>query len=430
MKGHRQDCRGGEPIAPSAGVKPFAYSIVVTLILTLLLLVIPAAAPSAAEPLGTQIPGNCVEHTTFADGPDASGDYRCAGMVIQFHTAGAANSPFPIWAGQWLFRDPADSFRVGSCTFNRGIHPTINSAARWVGQSFPNDPTGALSAYLAWKYGDTTDNLTAAALWAVFHYYAQDDAGPNRAINANDPLVPNLGIIGAASGQSDIESRAFALHHEAQAVTEEWMLDLSVAADGTATATLRSGGNPVPDQQISVLVSGLDVPLVATTSADGIATVAVSLPPGTVTVVATAFAPGPADVYRGEPAFADGQGGQNLITGGAPRVLRAETSIDVVAATTTTEPTTTTAPTTTTTIAPTTTVEPTTTDPTATTEVGSETTYVAVDNTVLDTSTVPATGGLPRTGGKRDSSIAYVGTAFLVGGIGLIGTLRRRTMGA
>ena len=420
-------------------MKPFAYSIVATPILTLLLLVIPAAAPSAAEPLGTEIPGNCVEHSTFADGPDASGDYRCAGMVIQFHTAGVASSPFPIWAGQWLFRDPANSFRVGSCTFNRGIHPTINSAARWVGQSFPKDPTGALSAYLAWKYGDTTDNLTAAALWAVFHYYAQDAAGPNRASNANDPLVPDLGTIEAASGQSDIASRAFALHHEAQAVTEEWMLDLAVAADGTATATLRSGLNPVPDQQVSVLVSGLDVPLVATTSADGIATVAVSLPPGTVTVVATAFAPGPADVYRGEPAFADGQGGQNLITGGAPRVLRAETSIDVVAATTTTEPTTattespttTTEPTTesTTTTAGPTTAGPTTAEPTTTT-VWSETTYVAVDNTVPGATTVPVPGSLPRTGGQRDSSVAYLGTAFLVGGIGLIGTLRRRTMGA
>lgn len=412
---------------PSAGVKPIAYSIVATLIFTLLLLLIPAAAPSAAEPLGTEIPGNCVEHTTFSDGPDATGDYRCAGMAIQFHTAGVANSPFPIWAGQWLFRDPAGSFRVGSCTFNRGIHPAINSSARWVGQSFPKDPTGALSAYLAWKYGDTTDNLTAAALWAVFHYYAQDDAGPNRATIANDPLVPNLGGIEAASGRSDLQSRAFALHHEAEAVTEEWLLDLALAVDGTATATLRSGSNPVPDQPISVLVSGLDVPLVATTSADGTATVTVSLPPGTVTVVATAFAPGPADVYRGEPAFDTGQGGQNLITGGASRMVRAETSIEVAPATTTTAPTTTTiAPTTT----ESTTTAPATTQPSAeptTTEVASASTYVAVDNTLLETTTVvPVPGSLPRTGAERDSSVAYVGTALLVGGVGLLGTLRRR----
>ncbi|MCE9622433.1 MAG: Ig-like domain-containing protein [Actinomycetia bacterium] len=403
-------------------MKLFAYSTTVSL----LLLFAPVATRSAAGPLGSDIPGNCVEHTTFNDGPDAIGDYRCAGQEIQFHTAGVANSPYSIWAGQWLFRDPAGSFRVGSCTFNRGIHPTINSSARWVGQSLPNDPTGVLSSYLAWKYGDTTDNLTAAALWAVFHYYAQDDAGPNRASNANDPLVPTLGVIEAASGRSDLQSRAFALHHEAEAVAEEWTLALAVAADGTATVTLSSGANPVPDQPISVLVSGLDVPLVTITSADGTATVTVSLPPGTVTVVATASAPGPADVYRGEPAFADGQGGQNLITGGASRLLRAEASIDVVAATTTTETVTTTAaPTTVVSTTEPATTEPATVDP-STTEIDPSTTYVGVDSTALDPTTTEVPGFLPRTGDERDTPVAYVGTAFLVGGVGLLGTLRRR----
>ena len=36
------------------------------------------------------------------------------------------------------------------------------------------------------------DNLTAAAMWAVFHYYAQDSAGTRRAINGAAPLVPSL----------------------------------------------------------------------------------------------------------------------------------------------------------------------------------------------------------------------------------------------
>ena len=394
------------------------------MIVTLILLLAPTTAtPTAAEQLGTTIPGNCVEHTTFTDGPDVSGDYRCAGQAIQFHTAGVANSPFPIWAGQWLFRDPSGVFRVGSCTFNRGIHPTIASNARWVAQSFPNDPTGVLSSYLAWKYGDTTDNLTAAALWVLFHFYAQDAAGPNRSADDNAPLIPTLGVVGDASGRPDLQSMAVALHHEAQAVAEVWTLAVSIAADGTATATLLAGATPVPDQPISVLVSGLEPPLVATTSADGTATVTVSLPPGTVTVVATATAPGPADVYRGEPAFADGQGGQNLITGGASRNLRAEASIDVVPATTeptTTEPTTTTTEVTTTTTEATTT---TTTDlATTTTEVESETTFaVAV-------SVAPKSKPLPRTGGDGDVSVAYVGTALLVGGIGLLGTLRRRRL--
>ncbi len=393
---------------PSAVVKLFAHSTIVTLIL----LFTPTATPTAAESLGTSIPGNCVEHTSFTDGPDASGDYRCAGQAIQFHTAGVANSPFPIWAGQWLFRDPSGEFRVGSCTFNRGIHPTIASNSRWIAQSFPNDPTGVLSSYLAWKYGDTADNQLAAALWVLFHYYAQDAAGPNRSIDDNAPLVPTLGVVGDASGRPDLQSLAVALHHEAQAVTEVWTLALSLAGDGTATATLLAGTAPVPDQPISVLVSGLESPLVATTSADGTATVTVSLPPGIVTVVATASAPGPADVYRGDPAFADGQGGQNLITGGASRVLQAEASIDVVPPTTEST-TTTTEVATTTTEATTTTIEPTSTT-------GTETTYLAVE-----TPAAPTPTPLPRTG-DADVSVAYLGTAFLVGGIGLLGTLRRR----
>jgi len=400
--------------------------------LSTLLLPVASATSVAAGPLGTSIPGNCIEHTSFSGGTDVSGDYRCAGEAIQFHTGGVGSSPYPIWAGQWLFVDPAGSFRVGSCTFNRGVHPTINAPARWVAQSFPNDPTGALSGYLAWRYGDTTDNLTAAALWAVFHYYAQDAAGPNRSANDNAPLVPSLDGLAAASGRSDLQSRALALHAEAVAVAEPWTIAVAIANDGTATVTLRSGANPVPDQKVSVLVSGLDVPLVTITSADGIATVAVSLPPGTVTVVATASAPGPAYVYRGEPATTEGHGAQNLISGGASEVLTAETTIEVDAPTTTTQPPPTTAAPATTEPA---TTEPTTTMPTTTT-IETSTSIAAVPTDATTTTfiavaepTTTLTGGLPRTGGGRDSSVAYVGTALLVGGIGLMGTLRRRTMG-
>ena len=40
--------------------------------------------------------------------------------------------------------------------------------------------------------------------------------------------------------------------------------------------------------------------------------------------------------------------------------------------------------------------------------------------------TVESVVSLPRTGGGGESSVAYVATAMLVGGIGLMGTLRRR----
>ena len=112
---------------------------------------------AGADQLGAQIPANCVAHTSFDGGADLLDDYRCAGIAIEFHTAGVAFSPVPIWAGQWLFVDEIGQFRVGSCTFNRGIHPTIDAPSSLVAQSVPNDPTGAKGAYLTWRYGDTTD---------------------------------------------------------------------------------------------------------------------------------------------------------------------------------------------------------------------------------------------------------------------------------
>ncbi|MEY2416635.1 MAG: hypothetical protein QOH53_1969, partial [Ilumatobacteraceae bacterium] len=59
---------------------------------------------AGADQLGTQIPSNCVAHVSFDRSADLVDDYRCAGLAIEFHTAGVAYSPGPIWAGQWLFR--------------------------------------------------------------------------------------------------------------------------------------------------------------------------------------------------------------------------------------------------------------------------------------------------------------------------------------
>ncbi len=309
-----------------------------------------------AGPLGTTIPANCVPHTSFSGGADVAGDYRCAGLAIQYHTGGVARSPFPIWAGQWLFVDEAGEYRVGSCTFNRGVHPTIDSPSHPVAQAFPNDPTGAKGAYLSWKYGDTTDNLTAAAMWAVFHYYAQDAAGTNRASSGTAPLVPALDGLAADSGNHDLQARALDLEDEAVRFAGQWQLSVVLAADGVVTATLLSGATPVPGQPISVLVSGADLPLAATTGADGTATVTVPLAPGTVTVVASASSPGSAAVFRGAPASPDPQGAQTLVTAGDPSVLRATAQLEVSPPPTTVMPPTTAAPTTTTMPAPTTTV--------------------------------------------------------------------------
>ena len=83
--------------------------------------VIAVATPVGASQLGAEIPSNCVAHISFDGGIDLVDDYRCAGIAIEFHAAGVAFSPGPIWAGQWLFVDESGQFRVGTCTFNRGM---------------------------------------------------------------------------------------------------------------------------------------------------------------------------------------------------------------------------------------------------------------------------------------------------------------------
>src|SRR5207342_1637877 len=189
-------------------------------------LAVSAPATVGAGQLGTQIPSNCVAHTSFDGSADLRDDFRCAGFAIEFHTAGVAFSPAPIWAGQWLFVDESGQYRVGSCTFNRGIHPTIDAPSFPVSQLFPNDPTGAKGAYLTWRYGDTTDNLMASAMWAVFHYYAQDSAGTRRAFNAVAPLIPSLGMIAGASGSDALQTVAIALDAEANKYAGEWALSV------------------------------------------------------------------------------------------------------------------------------------------------------------------------------------------------------------
>ncbi|HQY86545.1 MAG TPA: hypothetical protein PLN29_16235, partial [Ilumatobacteraceae bacterium] len=342
---------------PSGDVKPLVLaSTVVALALACAGLLL---APTAgADQLGTTIPSNCVSHTSFDERPDAPGDYRCAGLAISYHTAGASHSPYPIWAGQWLFVDEAGQFRVGTCTFNRGVHPTIREASHPVSQSFPNDPTGAKSAYLTWKYGDTHDNLTAAAMWAVLHFYAQDAAGSNRAQHGNSPLVPALYGLAASSGNPELQQKALDLDDEAARFGGPWKLSMTLAADGVATLTLRSGATPVAGQQISVLVVGRNLPLAAITNSDGVATVAVPLSAGAVTVVASAATAGQALAFRGPAVSLSFFGAQTMVTGGAPNATQAFARLEG-APTTTTEPTTTTGPTTTT--EPTTTTGPTTT---------------------------------------------------------------------
>jgi hypothetical protein len=428
-------------------VKRFLCLLVVGVVVT-------GAVRVGAGQLGAQMPSNCVAHISFDGGVDLVDDYRCAGLAIEFHTAGVAYSPGPIWAGQWLFVDETGQFRVGSCTFNRGIHPTIDVPSAVVAQTFPNDPTGARVAYLTWRYGDTTDNLTAAAMWALLHYYAQDGAGTRRAVNGAAPLVPSLAMIGRASGRDDIQALAIALDSEAARYAGDWVIAANVDTDGNIEVALSAAGQPVADAAINLLMSGQDEPVTVRTDAAGSAHATMSVVPGTITVVATASSPGSALVYRGTPAGPDPQGAQNLVTGGAPVAISATATVDLPLPPTTTSTTTSTS-TTTTTLPPETTTTSTTTLPpetsTTTTTLPAETTTTSTSSTTTlppETTTTSSTTTtvaaveveavppppsppdtsappLPKTG-KGSDLVSFLATALLVAGIGIVGVASRR----
>ena len=382
----------------------------------------PRQAPGRVNPAVVAIPSGCVPHRPLDGGTDFAEDYHCAGLPLDYHVDGASHSPYPMWAGQWLFVDEQGAFRHGSCTFNRGIHPTITSSATRVSQTFANDPTGEKAAYLTWRYGNTSNDLTAAALWAVFHYYAQDAAGSNRSADPNAALVPSLDVVATASGRADIAAAAVALDAEARRYSAGFTLDVELAENGHAEAHLMSGSTPVDHAVITVTVAserGAPTSLEVATDAQGAAAFSVmgitsESGAETVSVTATADGPSPAQVYLGAPADA-GALGQTLITAsGATRLTATTTAVVSPPVTTTTEPPTTTTPPTTNTAIP----EPTTTTPpTSTTE------PLIAPVTTLPTAQVDPP--LPVTG-AASIGVAYWATALLVAGVGVVGVVRRR----
>jgi hypothetical protein len=383
------------------------------------------------------IPVGCVEHVPLLEGAvDFADDYHCAGIAIDYHADGVASSPSPMWAGQWLFRDGGGALRRGSCTFNRGIHPTISTTATRATQTFPNDPSGAKSAYLTWRYGETADDVTAAGLWAVFHYYAQDAAGTNRDTDPSSPLVPSLDRVQSATGRADVAARALALDAEATRYSGGFTIDVQIATDGRGEADIMAGTTPVND--VPVTLAALDgafpdgsTSMSVRTDASGAATfVLIGGSAERVSVTASAEAPAAAQVYRGVPADPGAAFGQTLITGGGSTTLMAQASGALIAPTTTpdaietsTTETSTTAPATT---APVTTPPTTTPPPTSIVE-------SLPPTNVPPSAPVPVADNpvrpLPVTG-RTAIGISYWATAMVVAGFGIVGVLRRRRLDA
>lgn len=375
-------------------MKPISVPILVpALVGSVVVLALPPGA-SATPPSG------CVEHAPLDGSADAPGDYRCAGLPIDFHHDGPDHSPHPLWAGQWLFADEAGTFHRGTCTYNLGMHPTVEQPSAPWNQQLRYDPGAVFSSYLLWRYGDSDDPLTAAAMWAVLHYYAQDDGGSNRSSNPTAALVPALESLAAFTGRQDLQERAIALHSEAARYGGQWTLVVTLDEDGLATVSLTAGPHPIPGRPISLVVSSSAVPLTLTTGDDGLATVTVPLPPsGTVTVAAVVEAPGPAVVYRGTPVVRAPHGAQTLITAGEPTQVTATAQVAVQQI-----------------AEPPVVTDPPPTDPPAEAAAPTSAPEVAVSGH----------DDMPVTGAGGDGDVAYLATASLVGGIGLLGTLRRR----
>jgi hypothetical protein len=184
------------------------------LVLAVVITVLVAANPAGAI---APLPEGCVEHVSLAPDPDVAGDVRCAGLFLEFHLDGVAASPRPLWAGQWSVTTDTGQVVRGWCVHHRGVHPLADRPASPVTVLLPNDPGGHRSAHLLAEYGATTDDLTSAALWAVFHWYAQDAAGSARRRDGDGPLVPSLDVLAAATGRADLQSRAIELTAEAEA---------------------------------------------------------------------------------------------------------------------------------------------------------------------------------------------------------------------
>jgi hypothetical protein len=400
--------------------------------------------PVSAAPLGNEIPAHCAEYTP------GWGDHRCAGLEIDFHHSGPASSPHPQWAGQWLFLDESGQYRVGSCTFQLGVHPRATSPSTPVAQSFPLDPSGRKRAYLSWRYGDTTDDLTAAAVWAVMHFYAQDAAGTSRSDNGAAPLVPDLAQLAEMTGHQLLEDRAVALDADAARLDGQPAVTMTIDAADVVTVAVKVGDVPLPGALMSVTRRADGKTFSLVTAEDGTATAEVPLGDAGGDVDATVSVPGDAVVYAGPPAAGDPHGVQTLVTAGVAATLTATVDRQPTTTTTTTSTTTTTVPETTATTTLPETTTTTSTVPVTTTSTTApppsiplivlppETTTTAAPTTTTSTTTAPTTttttstvvavappSTLPRTG-SGPSAPAYLGTALLVGGIGLLGTVTRR----
>jgi hypothetical protein len=246
-------------------------------------------------------------------------------------------------------------------------------------------------------------------MWAVLHHLAADTTGAGLGGRATQAMVGSFAEFGAATGRDDIAQRASALEHEGRQMAGVWTLSARYEP-GSLLVSVRAGAVPIPRTRVVVLVSGSDSSLAALTGADGVARIPLAANAVERTTVASVDAPGAPEAWRGTPAAPSASGAQVLLAAGPVVHLRTQLVVPAVAPTTTPAST---APATTT---------PTTSTP-ATTVADPVDTVDQLPPTIAPSTSVAVP--LPTTGGRLDGGLALAATTLLVGGLGLLGTLRR-----
>ena len=200
-------------------------------------------------------------------------------------------------------------------------------------QTFPNDPTGAKGAYLAWRYGDTTDTLTGGRDVGRRSTTTRSTP-PDRTAARNRDGTARGRARRARCGQRQRrpagDARSASTTKPAQ-MSGPWHLDGGARhRRASSTATLmageRPGGRPRDHR-----ARERDRSPARCHHGHGWQSHGDGADPARhrhrgrhrrarrVAVL----------VYRGAPSSPDGHGAQTLVTGGAPIALRAEAFIDV-----------------------------------------------------------------------------------------------------
>lgn len=198
------------------------------------------------------------------------------------------------WAGNLrLFtgHDHSGEAIIGYCIqrgldYPRGTDPEFadaNSGFAQIGdvpaqRGVPEADRQAL-AYLLWRYGPTTDDRTAAAMFLLTHLLAADPDFGSTTLDAT--------VLGPDWPEPEaVRARAAEILGEARARRGPWTLDVTVTPDppaaagrATATATLAGPGGPIGGVEVALTFAGsVDDAVVLQTGDDGRVSRAVDVP--------------------------------------------------------------------------------------------------------------------------------------------------------